>query len=146
MIKKFNKFNLKEKNEIDPFDEDIWEERDIENSEILYLSVEYKTYDNGEPLQIPWTGKNFVLLEDKGKYYKIGEIRFTKSEFFMFYVTSGRNIENGMLNQYHGKILRKLNNKEKKQVVSTLNKEFKMDKNINNPNKTYLEILNYMKL
>lgn len=147
---KYKKFLEKQIiSEDDPFGEEEWEERKLDETP-LYLSVDGpKTYDDGSPLQRPWIGKNFVLLENKGKYYKLGEIRYTNNpDFFMFYITENLDIERGRINQFRGEVLRELNTKEKKNVIEELNKERKFTRNLFDAEngRTYIDILNNIEI
>jgi hypothetical protein len=134
---------LKTRSDIDPYNEEKWDDKTLDEIP-LYLSEDQpKVYANGSPLQRPWTGKNLVLFNNKDKYYVLGEIRYTPRDFFMFY-THSDSIERKRLNEFRGEILRELNNREKIHVLDILSKERLFTRNLfdNENGRTYIDIIN----
>jgi hypothetical protein len=127
--------------DVDPYGEEQW--RNFEDIPLFLSEDQPKVYRNGSPLQSPWTGKNLVLFEKEGKYYILGEIRYTPREYFMFYAYT-EEIERKRLQEYHGEILRELNIKEKQLVIDIITKSIRFTRNLMDPanGTSYIEILN----
>lgn len=126
--------------DIDPFQEEDWNEKEINDMD-LYLSNEQKpTYSDGRKLQFPWTKKYYVLINKNGKYYILGDYRFTNTDFKMFY-TDDDGISNNKLKEYHGGIYRNLTFDEKEHVLDVLRHSIKMTKNLFNDTDTFYDII-----
>jgi hypothetical protein len=126
--------------EIDPFGEEDWDEKELYGMDFYLSEDQYPVYSSGEPFKAPWTGKNWVLIKKNNVYYIIGEMRFTNSDFFMFY-SDFRSIENNNLKEYDDEIKRILNDVEKNLVVDELTKNFKMYRRFGNT-EHYIDMIN----
>ena len=125
------------------YDEEIWDEKCLTEISLYLSEDQLKVYSDGTPFQRPWTGKNLVLLEKSGKYYILGEIRYTPRDFFMFYESSDE-IERKNLREFKGDVLRELNDKEKKHVLDILTKRIKFTRDFFDVEngRRYIDLLN----
>jgi hypothetical protein len=100
---------------------DDWADPDIYDVPIYLSEDQEKVYSDGTPLERPWVGKNLVLIEKNGKYYVLGDIKYSASGWYMFYEDS-IGIEKLRLSEYKGEIKRELTEKEKEDVLVVLSK------------------------
>jgi hypothetical protein len=134
LIKKFEQFD------IDPYGEENWDQKMLSETP-LYLSEDQpKVYDDGTPLQRPWIGKNLVLIKKDNNYYSLGEIRYGKGDFMMFYADY-KHIEIGGLRVFFGNVKRELTNREKEHVLDVLLKGKRFPANFMLPSKSYYDII-----
>lgn len=135
------KYKLNDKDYLDPFEEEDWDEKEFIGLELFLSEKQKPLYKDGKPFKI-WKEKYHVLFKKGDKYYILGDYRFGSNDFKMFY-EDYTGIERKDLREYKGEIYRPLEPKEKSQVMKTLSNGIKFTRDLfdDENGKRYDEIL-----
>jgi hypothetical protein len=127
--------------DVDLNESDDWADPDIYGIPLYLSEDQEKVYSDGTPLYKSWTGRNLVLIEKKGKYYSLGEIRYGSPGWFMFYEDSN-SIEHRRFKEFNGEIKRELNDAEKEKVYKFLSQGTYLPRNLMEDSVPYIKIIN----